>query len=149
MKHKCADCGFLAIKNLDTRQLCEAEQDYRDKGQGIEVYIREGANVHSVYENKPICFARAYNLIEEYGGVSKNYRADFVYYLVTKVRDCDDFIDWYQGSSPKEHREMLDRKLELKRLEMQENRHNREEWARYIFLCIVTILAALIATKVI
>jgi hypothetical protein len=71
-------------------------------------------------------------------------------------RDCKEWAEWHQGFTPKEHKEMIDRKEMLawqaKRENAdkdwrakQEDKHSREEWLRYIFLCIVTILATLIA----
>jgi hypothetical protein len=146
MKHKCADCGYLAVRNIYSRELQEPEKSYRDCGmQPITLThkMEDGKlAIISPYEPIPICFMQSKDLQTECNVLK-------IKSTLQTEWECDDFTEWHQGFTPKEHREMLDRKLELRRLEAQENRHNREEWARYIFLGIVTILAALIATKVI
>ena len=129
-------------------QYKEVEETFRKDGAPTITYTYSGQPPTSSimrHETKPICFMQAQDLC----GMYLNERKESIAKVLNDPRPCSEFTDWHQGFTPKEHREMDDRKLELKRLEMQENRHNREEWARYIFLGVVTILAALIATKVI
>lgn len=44
--------------------------------------------------------------------------------VIGKERSCTEFTEWQQGSSPKEHREMMDRKW------MEEREERRDEAAR-------------------
>jgi hypothetical protein len=118
VKHKCADCGFLAVRNIYSRGLEEAEKTFRDTG----------AQPTTVTHN-----------------------TDGTLIII----GCDEFTEWQQGSSPKEHREMMDRKEMLKWQadredadkkwrEQQEQKHSTEEWHRYIFVGILGIVAVII-----
>jgi len=57
---KCADCGFLALRDKTTGLLKEVIDDYRVSGR-VPEYIK----AYRGYHNYPICFAMAYDLIPE------------------------------------------------------------------------------------
>jgi hypothetical protein len=116
---KCADCGFLAARLKNERVLVDAEESMRqkwdlpkgknDKGQGIEVY-----------EHDPICFVRVPNFRVESGVKLQATEA------VTRERECDRFVLWQQGFTPKEHAEMIQ---EEARLRWQARREDADkEW---------------------
>jgi len=84
---KCAECGFLASRNLETRILEETEQITRDTGYVLDMY------------QPPICFVRV-----------NDFRDD----AIQKERICEQFTKWRQGSTPKEHQKMIDREARLK-----------------------------------
>lgn len=64
-KVKCANCGFLALRNQATRQLAEAEDSFRSTGQIPAAGSQHGIII-GVYEKAPLCFALAANLREEF-----------------------------------------------------------------------------------
>jgi hypothetical protein len=110
-KVKCADCGYLAVRVRRTRLLFDAEQDYRDSG-SIPSIGNEG-----IYDPAPICFVRAINISAEYkpaDGTPERQK------IVQKERDCQEFTEWQQGLTPKEH-------LEMNLLEQQQQRLDKRE----------------------
>jgi hypothetical protein len=118
MKCKCADCGYLATRNQKTRQLNEVERN--DNGHINFVWYGHGlrgyAEGNPIYDN-PICFARAATLWDEYRlepmdpGIDNNEQ-NRIRHVLENERDCKSFTKWLQGFTPKEHREMIDRKRE-------------------------------------
>jgi hypothetical protein len=154
VKHKCADCGFLAVRNIYSRGLEEAEKTFRDTGaQPTTVTHNTDGTLIIIgsYEDEPLCFMQACNLKKEF------YKPlnSSVPIVLHEDRECDEFTEWQQGSSPKEHREMMDRKEMLKWQadredadkkwrEQQEQKHSTEEWHRYIFVGILGIVAVII-----
>ena len=114
---KCAECGFIAARNLYTRQLEEVEKEYRDTGasptkpfpDGIEMMSING--IRNVY-GLPICFARAFPMEEEIV-TSASSKDNGIITVINRERQCPYFVKWQQGFTPKEHREMLDRQLML------------------------------------
>jgi hypothetical protein len=155
---KCAECGFLAARNILTRELEEAEKTFREKGT-IPLTGQLEGRPQARHESLPLCFEGVYNLrdeFEEFAGKSNPQYTD-VHAVINSERQCNGFVKWQQGYSPKEHREMLDRKWVLEYQEKrekdnrewqekQESRHSRQEWLRYILLGLVTIFVTLIAT---
>ncbi len=137
---KCSECGFLASRNVHSRQLEETEQEIRDNGCSVVVW-NTGKPIN-VFE-PPVCFMR----IVDYKAFPYQLRLGKYTYpeVVAEIqrdRDCADFIKWQQGFTPKEHREMLDR---AKWLEWQtEQRKSDRRW-RIIELVVLGIVAALIA----
>jgi hypothetical protein len=129
---KCADCGFLSVRNKETRVLEEGEFETRQSGD-----IR---TFH--YDYLPTCFVIAFNLAKEIGelkqlpkyeekrdgmgGVIWPQYSDINREAIQRERDCRSFIQWQQGFTPKEHREMMDREWMLKREE--ERRRNDRKW---------------------
>ena len=118
-KHKCVDCGYLAVRDLDTRQLEEAERG--ETGNVVFPNVRKVAygGAMSPKYDLPICFARASNLQSEYGvrpsdaELYRIWQANIQKVLIQE-RDCSDFTDWITGFTPREHREMIDRENMLK-----------------------------------
>jgi len=143
---KCVECGFLAVRNIETRSLEEVEFESRRSGDfaGRYYYI-------------PICFA----MVADYGEELKQLRnlpenatrqneigeeiwpkwEDLRKTVFSKERKCESFTRWQQGFTPKEHMEMINRKEMLEWQEKQEKRHSRDEWFRYIFLAVITLVS--------
>jgi len=94
VKARCADCGFLALRHKETRELHDAE-----------LPIRDGTAVHAdikAYAWPPLC---------------TKLRAEFptagTSGVIQEERECSDFTQWQQGFTPKEHQEALDRQKQL------------------------------------
>ena len=66
--------------------------------------------------------------------------ANAVKSVIQKERDCDAFTPWQQGHSPKEHREILDRQLLLKREEERDADSRRWRVAEFIAVIIGLVL---------
>ena len=56
---KCADCGFLALREWETRSLVDAETTFRETGR--EAPVARGA-LHKRFEDQPLCFVRAIDM---------------------------------------------------------------------------------------
>ncbi len=107
---KCAECGFLAIRNTESRELEEAEEIFREKGVVPTTGYLEGQPT-SRHEPLPLCFAQVCDLKAEFKKADKMGSPGYVALdsVIHMERDCSDFTPWQQGFTPKEHREMLDR----------------------------------------
>jgi hypothetical protein len=155
---KCSECGFLAIRNAETRNLEEVEFKPRQSGDigklGVQRYVLI-----------PVCFAMVANFDEEieelrkspeytekrngYGQVTWPQWSTFVKVVLNKERECESFTRWHQGFTPKEHREMLDRQEMLKwqadREDADRKWRTRQRWYMVIIAGIFTILGGVIA----
>jgi len=148
---KCADCGYLAFRHRETRQLVEAELELRERGG-----IAPSAGKVPDLSGYPLCFANAADLRSEYslvtsegmapepdsatyaellyrgeesqkvGGVATDNEFLLRWKVMHRERVCSAFAPWQQGFTPKEHREMVDR---LKLQEWQERQQQVErDW---------------------
>jgi len=114
---KCSECGFLAVRNTKSRQLEETEQDIRETGV-IERLFDDSERVHEIgsgyprYE-PPLCFIGAIDLRTETGKYGEGTQ-ERIKSAINEERECGSFTQWQQGFTPKEHREMIDRKWEKK-----------------------------------
>jgi hypothetical protein len=113
----CRNCGFLALRNAETMELPEADSHFRDTG-GLRNSIQQRS-----FEPRPVCFVRANNLPVEVG---ETHPVDIVKKVIQESRDCDCFMEWQQGFTPKEHFEM---NLLQKERERQDQRDKDDrEW---------------------
>lgn len=103
---KCVDCGYLTVRHYFERNLVEAESKIR---KGEQWPAQQGTNL-CLYERTPLCFVMANKI----GNKSNDYSAMEFRDAICEERNCDYFIHWQQGFTPKEHREMIDRKEMLK-----------------------------------
>ena len=107
---KCADCGFLALRLSPNYErptsFEETPQEIRDAGKVTQ---------NEWYVGKPFCFMRVAEFRTEIDAIfSDQHRYLPFNEVIEKERNCDEFAEWQQGSSPKEHREMMDRKWIIK-----------------------------------
>jgi hypothetical protein len=63
-KVKCVNCGYLALRHHETRQLSEVEFGIRSSGKIPDVLVRDG--IVGLYENILICLRRAHDLHAEH-----------------------------------------------------------------------------------
>ena len=133
---KCAYCGYLSVRNKDDYSLDEPSIDFREKGQVATTWDDKGRNPHSLHEPIPLCFARQAYLGDATKAI-KDRKNPFgeVKKIIQNDNDCKEFIDWQQGFTPKEHREMMDRK---KMMEWQmEREKNDRKWHRIELIAII------------
>lgn len=97
-KCRCADCGFLAIRNTETTEILEV-----DRGKRKDWFRRNtiGVKLHD-YDEVPICFAQKLDFTTI---PDADYKK-----AITEDRECDGFTIWQVGLTPKEHRQMVDGK---------------------------------------
>ena len=122
---KCSECGFLALRNIETGDLDEAEEEFRTHGWRREYsrshpaqitgtsFHREEELTRYVHEVLPICFARrcdfwAVCTEAAQAATSESTRSENIRLVINTERKCRSFVKWQQGFIPKEHREMID-----------------------------------------
>jgi len=150
MEHKCADCGFLAIRNKETRNLEEVEYESRQNGK-----IHTG-----IYHYLPTCFEMVVNFPDEIDKLKqlpryqeqKNSMGEIIWpqydvmisETINAERECQFFAHWQQGFTPKEHRDMLDREWQQKHQEEREDKLSKVEGRRNIFVGVLGIVAVIV-----
>ena len=126
---KCQDCGFLAIRHPDTRELVSPAVTYRYEGfQGIPPHVWPDP------QPVPNCFVRAHPIHAEPMVVDGEVRirmvgeapGDFsigngnddtenaILSVIGKHRFCKEFYSYIDGFSPKEHYEERERRRRRK-----------------------------------
>ncbi|MFC1968596.1 hypothetical protein ACFLVX_04335 [Chloroflexota bacterium] len=146
---KCAECGFLTIRDITTGHLVEVDDAYRMEGRVREIGAYRG------YQKTPICFAMAWNLMPEVEQAAQKQSKDqsddsekYVLRAIQKDRICPPegkelgFTDYQQGFTPKEHREMLDRK---EWRDWQERQRKEDKRWRLIELIVIGIITVVVA----
>ena len=133
----CKNCGFLALRDKHTRELGEADEGYREL-----LDLRSGPSPF------PVCFVSAVNLRFEIDAPTQEAIMEVI---VFKDRsDCPGWTPWQQGFTPKEHREMLDRKEEREwnraLVETLEDTRARREGLHLLVTVIVAGILLFIAT---
>lgn len=113
---RCADCGFLALRRRESQQLLGAEMPYREHGVLPEAV---DADFQDEFESTPYCFVMAQPIHKE-----REDRKG----IIQRDRSCDSWVQWQQGFSPKEHREMLEeqRRRQLED-EVRKSAYERED----------------------
>lgn len=108
---RCRDCGYLAIRNYETRQLMEVESEIRFEGKFRErqvvVHTSTGGIVEQpMYIKRPICFRMEEQITKAtLASYDENNPGRFMV-VINDERHCDSFTEWKQGWTPKEHWEM-------------------------------------------
>lgn len=147
---KCSECGFLAVRNSESRNLEEIEFKSRETGNiGKQRYVLV-----------PVCFGMIINIDREIEELRKSPQYtikqneigeviwpkwnELVKIVIDKDRECTHFTKWYQGFTPKEHREMLDRQWQIATEEKR--RINDRKWhiAEIILIVILSGLFTLL-----
>lgn len=106
-KVRCADCGFLAVRDKETRQLVETEIEMR---QTWVIPKRPNEPVAlPVYERDPLCFAQAADIGAEIHKIPGRDTAwtRVILSIIVQPRECAAFTKWRHGFTPREHQEML------------------------------------------
>ena len=108
---KCAECGFLAAKIRVTNYLGPpylAEVHESDRQEWF-------SSTHVIFEPWPVCFARVKEFRADVDEAPKYpYNPAGLRGVIQRERTCKKYTEWYQGFTPKEHQERLDRKWERK-----------------------------------
>jgi len=103
---KCADCGFLAQRHIETRELRDAEEALRKSGKNLYHLSHDRKSKVYIYEVPPLCTKRQTEFPTE---------EQPIFEAVQQERQCSVFMRWLPGFTPKEHQEMLDRQYLMER----------------------------------
>jgi hypothetical protein len=138
-KVKCANCGFLAVRMVSTRLLVDAERETRKTGD-----LPSHGN-HYIYEEFPVCFVQATDFVAEMGVPGRDARHS----AIQRDRECAAFTKWFQGFTPREHQEMIDRQwmLEYQRDRERDDRswRKKEFWIIGIGIPLAVLVGTVIA----
>jgi len=102
-KVRCCECGYLAIRNIETRQLSEVEYSIRATRKFPEVHT-PGLNI-PVYVVHPICFRMESQFLEDVKSCREDNATEF-FRIIEDDRACSEFTEWKHGWTPREHYEM-------------------------------------------
>jgi hypothetical protein len=138
---RCSDCGFLAARNNLTMGLDEVYAEIReqwgspaipDPSQSGQSFTRAGP----LYGKYPVCFVQVISFQKELRIVRRDAKDSKPDTLRAEITDCiraenkcPKFTPWIQGSTPKEHSEMLynERIVEMERQRYDAEREHREK----------------------
>ena len=121
---RCDQCGLLAVRHKATRELFE-----------VEPLVREAWNIiwepnnddgKAIFFGPPVCLAGAFSPEETRGLFADWTDSRMALQVIQRERECDQFIPWRQGLTPKEHLEMMTR-AELQK-QGEEQRRRDLEW---------------------
>lgn len=122
-KVKCADCGFLAARAQQTGETFYVPLFTRKTGQLVKSISRTDIEC-------PVCIMEAADLQEELNRVGIGVAG--VLPVIREPRQCDEFYQFQQPFSPKEHvlmrqTEFLQREIEKRRLADEERAEARRQ----------------------
>lgn len=184
-ENACVNCGFLSLRRMEDGQLIEAGDAYRRSG----VWP-----VLDAVSLRPICFTMEANLAIDIGdelmsmnpakygtGGKINFEGFAQAQTIESAQartaldnvlrrdrtdECE-WIRWQQGFTPKEHREMLDRKQLMEREDrrdteqrdwqerqeqrserLADKRHTRELWIIGGLVTVIVVLATLLGAAI-
>jgi hypothetical protein len=160
---RCSECGFLALRNIETRNLDEAEEEFRKLGRLSEYskfhpvkefdtpFYKDEELTRYVHEDLPVCFAKICDfgiLCTQATTATSTYSEDILSVINTK-RPCESFTKWHRGFTPKEHQEMIDREAMMRWQSQREDADRkwmtRQQWFMVIVAGIFTVLGGIIA----
>jgi hypothetical protein len=140
---KCADCGFLAVRHLDTQTLVAPVEAQRRGGKPPP-----SSGAWANLDTTPICAVGAVDLGSALGGPGKAHWQK----LVLAERTCEWFTQWIPACSPKEHLEMNllkeQREWQAQQASLAEERHAqamRVQLRSQLIAAIVGFVGALVA----
>ncbi len=100
---KCADCGLLCVRRLDSRALEEVDSEVRRTWK----LPSQPNTSYKMHDDLPLCFDRVEEFQLELALVKDSgTTCDGIIGILSKERDCPSFDAWKQGFSPKEHVEL-------------------------------------------
>jgi hypothetical protein len=128
---KCADCGFLAIRDIGDSTLVSARSEIRQSLPGeIVLYLTTGGH-QSLLE----CAERAIDMIGEVRSSPEEYSLSQFSVIIHRERSCQQYLQWRPGDSIREHREYKERqqfqdwqtRIEEQRMKFEEDQAQRAE----------------------
>lgn len=164
---KCADSGFLALRNTTSGALDEAPMRYRETAEppklrraDVKFALSEHEFYDYPYSKIPACFVNVVRLDKEIAGVTPDFdqripprevvahmdrwertnpKPDRIVEAIQRDRgECRGFYQWEQGFAPKAHYEMADKRRIQE--EQARQQHADRRW-RLVELAILVAVA--------
>ncbi len=104
---KCKDCAFLSLKSPNLTELLEADSSFR--AEGIAYGILQPANA-----NGPVCFRMVLDLRADMIAIPDVNGKVRALEVISRDLECDKFVRWFNGYSPKEIAEKMYNDQQLK-----------------------------------
>lgn len=118
---KCAECGYLSLRLTKDRTIAEVEKLTRHDAVNPSVL---STTVHDQYAGSPFCFVNAFPLAEEIDRQDEKQSVQNRWkHVFWKERDCKESVEWRQGFTPREHKEIIEGE---QLLEFQRGRDERQ-----------------------
>lgn len=141
---KCAECGLFCYKDRNVYE----HIDEKGRRTGNLPLYRVG-DTPLRFSHKPRCFAVKADFDDEYAKLDDaadkrgGQLPELLLKVITADRECDAFIRWVPGFSPKEHKEMMqeERLLEWQKEQRQEDK--RQFRTQLIVLVVCAGLASI------
>ena len=139
---KCCDCGFLAVRNKQTRQLMEAELEIRANHETKD----------TIYELLPICFRMEEQLEDDISQLKRGTKLAGktgiswidISMVTDRYRDCISFTKWQQGWTPREHFDMDLMKEQKNQENIRNSVNHRWRIAEFVALVIIVPVVTVI-----
>lgn len=151
MRTRCKDCGYLAIREKQTRELIEVDFPSRTEGK-FPTHMIHMQHMSIPVDNctlRPVCFRLEPKMLQE--SLSAEEGKESFMQIINNERECDRFIKWEQGFSPKEHAEldMFERQEQRQKDEASHSRrmHMIELTIVGLFVPAMMIVAQIITTR--
>lgn len=149
---KCADCGFLAMRNTETRELEEIDHVIRSSGQlpiwrvpSVEVTYYgtpDSRGSSKKCECQAVCFLAAHDLRKEIESLDvRNDRQGAHLTVFNAERQCRHHTRYMQGFAPKEHAQLF---LLDKQRELLEDKRHKETLAVAIVAAGIGVIGGLV-----
>ncbi len=101
----CDKCGFIGVRNIKTREFEEMEDNQRRTGQPILTRINSLGDTEPRHEKIPECIMQA----EDFATLPPLSSQPLPLFYMQFPRQCQHFIEWQKGLTPKEHKVIIDR----------------------------------------
>jgi len=103
MDKTCAECGYLTIRHRKSRELVEVETGIREGGKIPALEDETNTGAQPVYEKPFLCFMREPQLTADMQSDDYPSYEDRCNSVFHRLRECDSWVKWDQGFTPKEH----------------------------------------------
>ena len=99
----CDKCGLIGVRNIKTRELEEMGDNQRKTGQTVKFCINSLGDTEPRHEEIPECIMQA----QDFAVIPLLSTHSLPLYHMQFPRQCQYFMPWEKGSTPKEHQEKI------------------------------------------
>ena len=101
----CDKCGLIGVRNIKTRELEEMEDNQRKTGQIVKIQVNSLGDTEPRHEEIPECILQA----QDFAVIPFLSTHSLPLYHMQFPRQCEYFMTWEKGATPKEHKEKIDK----------------------------------------
>ncbi|MFL5329185.1 MAG: hypothetical protein ACJ8C4_09730 [Gemmataceae bacterium] len=91
---RCAECGYLGLRKSQSGSLDEADERFRN-----EIFVRGAPSIH---DSVPSCGMG----VPEFREMVRSGHKDAITQALYLDRQCDKFVAWRRGYTPKDHADL-------------------------------------------